>query len=291
MRRLLSISIHRRSTPRPIPNIPFIKRKPKFLRRLQTPTQQNRKPKPLRQFAAPYSSSTPKISSCRSSFRAFIRKVAMQRNGIHIRIALLEHRAIPFQICAHPWTARSASHQRKIPIHISHLPACVRRLQSVLHPGHMPDLPRPVHLVSQAPMLHRDAGSAIPCFLRRSLQRVQHWCLGNEMDGPWQIGHMPGVEYATEGGRTQAGKCDMCRNLTLVACGSSGPGMSTYLEWDRAVLEQCYPYVDAISLHRYFTNEGRGNWRRQLEIFGVELEYGAANCRVASVCRFCGVGV
>jgi alpha-N-arabinofuranosidase len=40
--------------------------------------------------------------------------------------------------------------------------------------------------------------------------------------------------------------------LQLVACGSSGPGMATYLEWDRLVLEECYDQVDAISLHRYF---------------------------------------
>jgi alpha-N-arabinofuranosidase len=43
-------------------------------------------------------------------------------------------------------------------------------------------------------------------------------------------------------------------SLKLVACGSSGPGMPTYLEWDREVLEQCYEYVDALSLHRYFGN-------------------------------------
>jgi alpha-N-arabinofuranosidase len=40
----------------------------------------------------------------------------------------------------------------------------------------------------------------------------------------------------------------------LIACGSSGPGMPTYLEWDREVLEQCYDYVDALSLHRYVGN-------------------------------------
>ena len=44
------------------------------------------------------------------------------------------------------------------------------------------------------------------------------------------------------------------RSLSLIACGSSGPGMSTYLEWDRAVLELCYDYVDGLSLHRYFEN-------------------------------------
>ena len=43
-------------------------------------------------------------------------------------------------------------------------------------------------------------------------------------------------------------------SLTLIACGSSGPSMPTYLEWDRLVLEQCYGEVDALSLHRYYDN-------------------------------------
>src|SRR6266404_3635334 len=43
-------------------------------------------------------------------------------------------------------------------------------------------------------------------------------------------------------------------SLQLIACGSSGPGVPTYLEWDREVLEQCYDYVDALSLHRYIGN-------------------------------------
>src|SRR5437016_9956191 len=61
--------------------------------------------------------------------------------------------------------------------------------------------------------------------------RVRHWCLGNEMDGPWQIGHMSATEYgwkAADAGR-QMRYVD--RDLTLVACGSSGPGMPTYLEF------------------------------------------------------------
>src|SRR5262245_29985514 len=44
------------------------------------------------------------------------------------------------------------------------------------------------------------------------------------------------------------------RSLSLIACGSSGPGMATYLQWDREVLELCYDYVDGLSLHRYFAN-------------------------------------
>jgi alpha-L-arabinofuranosidase len=86
---------------------------------------------------------------------------------------------------------------------------------------------------------------------------VTHWCLGNEMDGPWQIGHMPAMEYgekAADAGR-QMRYVDPSPSLQLIACGSSGPGMPTYLVWDREVLEQCYEYVDGISLHRYFGNE------------------------------------
>jgi alpha-L-arabinofuranosidase len=83
---------------------------------------------------------------------------------------------------------------------------------------------------------------------------VKHWCLGNEMDGPWQIGHMTATEYgykAADGARQMRA---VDPSLQLVACGSSGPGMPTYLEWDREVLEQCYDYVDALSLHRYVGN-------------------------------------
>ena len=86
--------------------------------------------------------------------------------------------------------------------------------------------------------------------------KVKHWCLGNEMDGWWQIGHMSAFEYgmkAADAAR-QMRAVDPSFSLELVACGSSGPGMPTYLEWDREVLEQCYDYVDGLSLHRYFEN-------------------------------------
>src|SRR5580692_8407468 len=84
--------------------------------------------------------------------------------------------------------------------------------------------------------------------------KVQNWCLGNEMDGPWQIGHMSASEYGLKAEDAARQMRYVDPSLKLVACGSSGPGMPTYLEWDREVLEQCYDYVDAISLHRYFSN-------------------------------------
>lgn len=95
--------------------------------------------------------------------------------------------------------------------------------------------------------LRRKNGTAEP-------YKVQKWCLGNEMDGPWQIGHMTATEYGLKAADAARQMRYVDPSLKLVACGSSGPGMPTYLEWDREVLEQCYEYVDAISLHRYFTN-------------------------------------
>jgi len=84
--------------------------------------------------------------------------------------------------------------------------------------------------------------------------KVEHWCLGNEMDGPWQIGHMTAAEYGMKAADAARQMRYVDPSVKLIACGSSGPFMPTYLEWDREVLEQCYEYVDGLSLHRYFTN-------------------------------------
>ncbi len=81
---------------------------------------------------------------------------------------------------------------------------------------------------------------------------VKRFCLGNEMDGNWQIGHMTALEYGRKAADAARQMRAVDRDLQFVACGSSGPGMATYLEWDRVVLEECYDVVDAISLHRYF---------------------------------------
>jgi alpha-L-arabinofuranosidase len=84
--------------------------------------------------------------------------------------------------------------------------------------------------------------------------KVENWCLGNEMDGPWQIGHMTGTEYGMKAQDAARQMRSVDPSLKLIACGSSGPMMPTYLEWDREVLEQCYEYVDGLSLHRYLGN-------------------------------------
>ena len=83
---------------------------------------------------------------------------------------------------------------------------------------------------------------------------VPVWCLGNEMDGRWQLGHVPADEYASRA--IQAARmmkaCDP--DIETVACGSSGPGMRTWLDWDRTVLEGMGSSADYVSLHRYVGN-------------------------------------
>jgi alpha-L-arabinofuranosidase len=106
--------------------------------------------------------------------------------------------------------------------------------------------------------------------------KVEHWCLGNEMDGPWQIGHMTAAEYGlkAQDAARQMRAVDRSPSLKLIACGSSGPGMPTYLEWDREVLEQCYEYVDALSLHRYIgnTKEETGGDSAKFVAMNVSME-------------------
>ncbi len=80
------------------------------------------------------------------------------------------------------------------------------------------------------------------------------WCLGNEMDGPWQTGHKTAVEYGRIAHETAAAMKSYDPKLELVACGSSHMGMPTFPEWEATVLDHCYESVDYISLHTYFGN-------------------------------------
>ncbi len=81
---------------------------------------------------------------------------------------------------------------------------------------------------------------------------IKVWCLGNEMDGPWQIGHKTAEEYARLAEETANAMRRVDPDLELVACGSSNSGMPTFGEWERIVLERTYELVDHISLHAYY---------------------------------------
>ena len=83
---------------------------------------------------------------------------------------------------------------------------------------------------------------------------VKLWCLGNEMDGPWQIGHKTADEYGRLASETAKALRAFDSSLELIACGSSHSNMPTYPEWERVVLEHTYDVVDHISLHMYSSN-------------------------------------
>ena len=80
------------------------------------------------------------------------------------------------------------------------------------------------------------------------------WCLGNEMDGPWQAGHVPADQYALKARNAAKLMKGLDPSIELIAAGSSGRQMPTYLEWDRTILEACWDDIEFISAHRYSTN-------------------------------------
>ena len=78
------------------------------------------------------------------------------------------------------------------------------------------------------------------------------WCLGNEMDGPWQLGHGTAEEYGVLASKTAKAMRQVDPDLELVVCGSSSAQMPTFGEWERVVLEHTYDDVDYISCHAYY---------------------------------------
>src|SRR5258705_10182497 len=84
---------------------------------------------------------------------------------------------------------------------------------------------------------------------------IQLWCLGNELDGPWQIGHKTASEYGRLAAETARAMRMVDPGLELVACGSSGSGMPTFGSWEREVLRECYELVDHISCHAYYGDD------------------------------------
>lgn len=84
--------------------------------------------------------------------------------------------------------------------------------------------------------------------------KIKTWCLGNEMDGPWQMGHKTATEYGRLACETAKVMRMVDPSIELVVCGSSGIGMPTFGAWEAEVLEHTYEQVDYISLHQYYGN-------------------------------------
>ena len=116
--------------------------------------------------------------------------------------------------------------------------------------------------------------------------KVKYWCLGNEMDGPWQMGAMPAREY----GRKARDAARQIRvvdpDTQLIACGSSNTILPTYVVWDREVLEECYDQVDGISLHNYYGNTRELTGESTARFLAMNLDMERQIHEIAAVCDY-----
>jgi len=85
---------------------------------------------------------------------------------------------------------------------------------------------------------------------------VRVWCLGNELDGPWQLGHRSAQQYASLAAMAASAIRMFDPELELVAVGSSTPDMPTLGEWEEILLASTSELIDFVSCHIYFHNDG-----------------------------------
>jgi alpha-N-arabinofuranosidase len=102
--------------------------------------------------------------------------------------------------------------------------------------------------------------------------KVTYWGLGNEMDGPWQMGHRSAEDYGKFA--LEAAKLMKWTDpkVKLIAAGSSnfGPG-SDWTSWNRTVLEFLRQHADYLSIHMYVGN--RNNDFGDFMASSVELDH------------------
>ena len=111
---------------------------------------------------------------------------------------------------------------------------------------------------------------------------IRTWCLGNEMDGPWQTGHKTAYEYgrlASEVGRAMKA---VDPEIKLVACGSSSSSMPTFASWEAEVLDLCYDEADFLSLHQYYRNDDND----AADFLARNMEMDAFIASVVSICDY-----
>jgi alpha-N-arabinofuranosidase len=116
---------------------------------------------------------------------------------------------------------------------------------------------------------------------------VRLWCLGNEMDGPWQLGHVPAEQYAIRAQQAAKMMKDADKSIELVVCGSCGIGMPTYMEWDRQVLDYLGDLADYVSLHNYAgnRNDDTPDYLAVTNAIDRQIEEMDAVCRVIQAKR------
>lgn len=109
---------------------------------------------------------------------------------------------------------------------------------------------------------------------------IKLWCLGNEMDGPWQICHKTAEEYARIACETAKVMKWVDDSIELVACGSSGKDMPTFGIWEETVLRECYEHIDYLSLHSYYGNRDNDT----ADFLASSMDMNAFINRVVGIC-------
>jgi alpha-N-arabinofuranosidase len=109
---------------------------------------------------------------------------------------------------------------------------------------------------------------------------IRLWCLGNEMDGPWQIGQKTATQYGQLAAETAKAMRRIDPDIELVACGSSNERMPTFGSWEAEVLDHAYDFVDYISLHAYFeqTPANRAEFLASAHTMDAFIEGVVATC-------------
>ena len=87
---------------------------------------------------------------------------------------------------------------------------------------------------------------------------IKYWCLGNEMEGSWQAGHLSAEDYTKKALEAAKIMKWVDPSIKLVACGSSYEMLPTYMDWDRVMLTELFKHVDYVSTHNYTMNAGQG---------------------------------
>ena len=111
---------------------------------------------------------------------------------------------------------------------------------------------------------------------------IKTWCLGNEMDGPWQMGHKTAEEYARLAHETGRVMKWLDPSIELVACGSSASGMPTFGSWEATLIDECYDTIDYVSMHQYYGN--RNNDSANFLASNVDLDQFISN--VVAICDY-----
>jgi alpha-N-arabinofuranosidase len=88
---------------------------------------------------------------------------------------------------------------------------------------------------------------------REEPYKVKYWGLGNEIDGPWQLGHKSAEDYAKFAVEAAKAMRLVDPSIQLIASGSSNYG-ADWQGWNRTVITALRGQADYISLHTYINN-------------------------------------